>query len=138
MTLTKCEQQLNELFEMLVPYIGPAETVAGEILRATARVGYRWHNDGDQIGVGYGKETCNPAARYLEEKCDDSVSSIISDMWCCWSDDKYDKLMQNLFEAVLAFLRKHPELEKTPNNEDMWDYYDKDEDRDDSWDEEDY
>ena len=27
-----------------------------------SRIGYRFYNDGDQLGIGYGKETCNPAA----------------------------------------------------------------------------
>jgi len=59
MANTKNEQRINDLFHELVPSMGKADTVAGEIVRATCRIGYRNWNDGDHIGVGYGKETCN-------------------------------------------------------------------------------
>lgn len=49
------EQKINALFAELVPASGKADTVAGEIVRAVSRIGYRNYNDGDHIGVGYGK-----------------------------------------------------------------------------------
>ena len=63
------EKQKKEWAAMekrLMPPSGKAETVAGEIIRAVDRIWYRWYNDGDKINVGYGKETCNGSARYLE------------------------------------------------------------------------
>ena len=63
--MTKNHERINELFEELVPGSGKAESLAGELVRAMARIGYRWYNDGDQVGIGYGRETCNPAARFL-------------------------------------------------------------------------
>ena len=74
---TTVEKKLNALFEELVPASGKADTVAGEIVRAITRIGYRNWNDGDHIGVGYGKETCNPAARYLSAKCGEAVNAAI-------------------------------------------------------------
>lgn len=79
--MTAAENKINKLFEELVPTSGKADTVAGEIIRAVSRVGYRWYNDGDMIGRGYGKETCNPAARYLAAKAGSRVERAISDMW---------------------------------------------------------
>lgn len=60
--------KIDALFEELVPASGKADTVAGEIIRAVCRIGYRWFNDGDMVGVGYWKETCNPARDTLRRK----------------------------------------------------------------------
>lgn len=129
--MTTAEERINAMFEELVPDSGKADTVAGEILRAVSRIGYRWYNDGDQIGIGYGRETCNPAARYLAKKAGGRVERAISDMWEVYvSDDEYEERMQTLNNEVLDYLEQHPELKTTPNSEDMWDYYDKDEDVD--------
>ena len=56
-------------------------------------------------------------------------------MWGVADDDRYNKAVENLEEKVLAYLDEHPELKTTPNTEDMWDYIDRFEDRDDSEDE---
>lgn len=135
--MTAAETRINALFEELVPASGKADTVAGEIIRAVTRIAYRNSNDGDHVGVGYGNETCNPAARYLGEVAGSHVQQAVIDMWGIRDDDRYDKLVAALEEAVLAHLDEHPELKTTPNTEDMWDYIDRFEDRDDSGDEED-
>ena len=133
--MTATEKKLDELFEELVPASGKAATVAGEIVRAMMRISYRNWNDGDHIGVGYGRETCNPAARYLGEVAGSHVQQAVIDMWGVADDDRYNKAVENLEEKVLAYLDEHPELKTTPNTEDMWDYIDRFEDRDDSEDE---
>lgn len=89
--MTLAEKKINALFEELVPSSGKADTVAGEIVRAISRIGYRNFNDGDHIDVGYGKETCNPAARYLIKKAGDEVADAIADLWGVVPDDLYDK-----------------------------------------------
>lgn len=139
MTHTNNELRINDLFEELVPSMGKADTVAGEIVRATCWLGYRNWNDGDHIGVGYGNETCNPAARYLLNTEDPDIVKIIDDMWGVQSDRLYDAAMEVLLESVLNYLDKHPELKTKENTEDMFDYTNPDEDVDD-WDddEEDY
>lgn len=137
--MTTAEQKINALFSELVPVSGKADTVAGEIVRAVSRIGYRNYNDGDHIGVGYGKETCNPAARYLLKNGGDEVAAIISDMWGMEADSLYDKAVEMLEEAAAAYIEQHPELKATPNSEDMWSYRDEREDVDDydeeGWDE---
>lgn len=141
--MTKAEERINALFEELVPFSGAAETVAGEIIRATCRIGYRWMNDGDQLGIGYGKETVNPAGRYLAAKCSDEIAKQVWNlMYDPIYDDSYDgaynKALDGLEEAVLAYIEAHPELKTTENTEDMWDYRNEDEDVDDTgWDEDD-
>lgn len=135
--ITKTEDRINELFDLLVPMSGPAGTVAGEIIRAISRIGYRNYNDGDHIGIGYGKETCNPAARYLVTVCDENVSNAVYDAWGIYSDDTYDAALQVLEEAVLAYLDEHPELQETENKDNMHNHR-TDEDVDDCYDEEEY
>ena len=133
----KAEDRINALFKELVPASGPADTVAGEIIRAICRIGYRWVNDGDQLGIGYGKQTCNPAGRYLAEKCSESIEKLVWDlMYDPIYDDSYDgaydKALKKLEEGIIDYLDKHPELKTTKNEEDFWDYTVEDEDYDDS------
>lgn len=79
--MTKNHERINELFEELVPESGKAESLAGELVRAMARIGYRWYNDGDQVGIGYGRETCNPAARFLIHKGNKEVGDLAASIW---------------------------------------------------------
>lgn len=127
--------RINEKFERLVPATGKADTVAGEIVRAMCRIGYRWYNDGDMIGQGYGKETCNPAARFLGAKVDDATAHLLWKLMYDYGflpDDLYEEKLDEVLTGVLGFLDEHPELETTPNAEDMFDYENPDEDVDDS------
>ena len=134
--MTETEDRLTELFEELVPVSGKADTVAGEIVRAINRIGYRNYNDGDHIGVGYGKETCNAAARFLMDNCDDTVKTLVQEIWGEEQDVQYDAGLATLEKAVLTYLEQHPELKQAENTEDMYDYYDCDEDVDRGYDEE--
>ena len=113
------EQKFNALFSELVPVTGKADTVAGEIIRAVSRISYRYYNDGDRIGIGYGKETCNPAARYLIKHGGDEVAVIVRGMWGMDVGNLYDKAVEMLKEAAIAYIEQHPELKTTPNDEDI-------------------
>ena len=124
------EKKLGELFEELVPASGKAPTVAGEIVRAINRISYRNWNDGDHIGVGYGRETCNPAARYLGAKCGEEVASLISAIWGIENDKAYDLILGQLEAEVVKYLERNPELKAAENQEDMFDYRNADEDVD--------
>lgn len=126
----RVNKELHEISEKLVPDRGKADTVAGEILRAINQIVYRNNNDGDHIGIGYGKETVNPAARYLQEKCNDKVKTIITKVWEIEDDVDYSKGLEQLALEVLLYLLSHPELETTKNEEDMWGYRDMEEDVD--------
>ena len=132
--MTKNNERINQLFEELVPASGKAESLAGELVRAMARIGYRWYNDGDQVGIGYGRETCNPAARFLIHKGNKEVSDLAASIWGIHSEEVYEKRIDLLAGAVADYVESHPELRTLPTT-DMWDLYDPDEDMDD-WDEE--
>ena len=126
------ENELNRLFEKYVPTMGKAETEGGEILRAGARIIYRYQNDGDMIGCEYGKETCNAAARYLLKHGNDYIQQDIWDAWEAgenWREDTYKICLKALAEDILDYLTNNPApFEK--ETEDMWDHYDADKDRD--------
>ena len=129
--MTRTEERINKLFEELVPSNGKADTVAGEIIRATCRIGYRYMNDGDQIGIDYGRETVNPAARYLMKKCaDTTVETTLIKMWELYDETLYEERLEDLEEAVLLYIEQHPNLKTKENPEDMWDYRDEYEDVD--------
>ena len=44
---SEIQNEINALFEELVPPVGKTDTVASEIIRATCRIVYRWYNDKD-------------------------------------------------------------------------------------------
>ena len=133
--MTKNEDRINKLFKELVPETGKAGSLAGELVRAMSRIGYRFHNDGDMVNIAYGKETCNPAARFLIAKGNAEVSSLTAGLWEIFSEDAYEKVMDILCGAVADYVEQNPDLRNQPT-EDMWDFKDAADDQDDSWDEE--
>ena len=132
--MTKNDDRLNTLFEELVPASGKADSLAGELVRAASRIGYRFFNDGDQLGIGYGKETCNPAGRFLIKKAPKEIADLVAGLWGMYSEAGYEAVLDILVGKVADYIEANPELRKQPT-EDMWDFRDKDEDVDDSWDE---
>lgn len=133
----KNEEKINELFEKLVPASGKAENKAGELVRACCRIGYRYFNDGDIIGIGYGRETVNPAARYLIAEGNGDIADTVCKMWECYDEKKYESLLDDLEGYVLKYIETKPELMET-ETDDMWDYRDEDEDVDTYEDEDEY
>ena len=115
------KERIIELFEQYVPQSGKADTVGGEI---------------DHLNVDYGKETCNPAGRFLGKRCGLEVGAALDAIDGERDDDKYDAGLEVLDKAVLDFLDEHPELFQTANDEDMWDSRDPSKDVDDYEDEE--
>jgi len=137
--MTKNEMRLEALFDELVPMSGKAESKAGEIVRAISRIGYRNWNDGDHVGVGYGKETCNPAARYLMENTNEEIAALVTGLWGMVNDAAYDAILEVLNGKVADYVEGNPALRNEPTK-DMFDYRIASEDVDDSWedDEDDY
>ena len=131
------QDKISALFEELVPASGKAESKAGEIIRAYSRIGYRFYNDGDMIGKGYGKHTCNAAARFLIEQGLDPMEKLVLKMWETYDEDKYEDYLNELAEVVLDYIIVHPELRTQPT-EDMFDHSEAEDedDYDDEWEEE--
>lgn len=118
------ERKNSELFEELVPSQGSADTKAGELLRAVNTIGHRWWNDGDQIGIGYGNETCNAAARYILEQYDNTemMNTVVS-IWGMYSEKLYEAGVELLVEQTIKYIEDHPELKTEENLYDMSDFY---------------
>ena len=132
--MTKNHERINQLFEELVPASSKAENLAGELVRAMARIGYRWYNDGDQVGIGYGRETCNPAARFLIHKGNKEVSDLAASIWGIHKRRGLRKAHRPSCRGGCRLRRRPPELRTLPTI-DIWDLRDPDEDVDD-WNEE--
>jgi ATP-dependent protease HslVU (ClpYQ) peptidase subunit len=125
--------------------MGPAETEGGELCRAMMRVMYRWENDGDQIMEGYGKETCNAAARSILDKLEQQAIDIeplnINRIMDCGHNcfgDKYDLKIYEDAEYLLDVFDKHPELFEMKSTGDIFSYRDSvadvdNEDEDEDW-----
>lgn len=128
----------KEFEDEFVPDSGMADSVAGEIVRAMDRLLYRWFNDGDMVGVGYGNETCNSSNRFLES----AVTGWVDLNQFHSGDDKMyeDQLRTNhriVFEYLMdtgqfTFYKKNTFDSRISSREDLnWerdDYYEEEED----------
>ena len=130
--MTKNEERLSKLFNELVPDMGKADSLAGELVRAINRIGYRFCNDGDMVNQGYGKETCNAPARFLMAKGNHEIADLTVALWEIFSEDAYEKVLDTLEGAVADYIEQNPDLRSQPT-EDMWSFFDEEEDKDDSW-----
>lgn len=126
--MTESAKEINGLFDKYVPVTGKAETLGGEIVRAVCRIGYRWLNDGDQLGIGYGRETVNPAGRMLESVCDEATGRAVMDAWGVEDEDLYGERVDQILDAVAAYLRENPGLFQTGCEKEMFEYKDPAED----------
>lgn len=139
------EKVNEELFEELVPASGNAPTLAGEILRAVNRIEYRYWNDGDIAGIGYGRETVNPAVRFLNamtegaEKCPFKVRVAkfkkYVDLGYSGLDSGYEAATKALTKSAIEYIANNKLWEQS-NEEDMWDYKDDEYDVDNDWEDE--
>ena len=120
--MTENDKKLENLFNELVPRIGKADSLAGEILRAAGRIGYRWSNDGDQIGIGYGKETCNAAARFLLIYGNKDIQILVTVLWGLADYRKYSAVLDRLVGKIVDYINEMPELRTMPT-EDMFEYF---------------
>ena len=137
--IDELSKSIDNLRDKYVPGSGKADTVGGEIIRALDRLLYRFYNDGDQVGEGYGIETCNGSYRYLSHKVENCPSLA------CWSgESKYEDSLYKLAETTVAYLLAHKELFRTDNTEDsreiseedreeMYRWEHEDEEIDDDW-----
>lgn len=131
---------LNQYFESYVPVTGAAKTEGGELVRAINRIIYRWYNDGDQIMEGYGKETCNAAARSILDKLEQqaidikplNINRIMDWGYNCFGYN-YDLKIYEDAKYLLDVFDKHPELFEMKSTGDMFKWHDDKVDVDDSW-----
>lgn len=138
------DNYFSSLFDTYVPDEGKAFSVGGEIVRAVCRIVYRWYNDGDYAGYGYGIETVGSACTYLYTEFPEFEETIECLVNIVDSEDKYSKVLLALQSVVSYYLDAHPELFVEKNNKDCLEDYseciydDEIEDRMHYYDEDDY
>lgn len=120
---TDIDNPLHPYFEVLVPSAGPAETVAGELVRAMMRLLYRDWNDGDVFYSSYGLETCGSSAQYL---MDVGPSTIYDTLFAAADnnarEDDYTEYLNKATLQLIEYLDAHPELYGEENTVDSRDY----------------
>ena len=142
------EKDSEILFDALVPGSGHADTLGGELLRAAERIAYRYYNDGDMAGEGYGRETVNPAVRYMKFAVRPRTSQlyeIVNDFYrfidygCNVNDKKYELMVMDLLKYTVIHIVEN-KLWDVPNQDDMHDFRDPDADVDrrNDWEDDDY
>ena len=118
------EDNLEKLFNALVPSSGKSDTVAGELVRATMRILYRDWNDGDKFFMGYGLETCGGSAQYLYDMDVSSViNDILSDTDYYMDDDNYTSMLNKLSKDVVSYILNNPDSLAELNEVDSRDYH---------------
>ncbi|MBR1604240.1 MAG: hypothetical protein IJ667_12500 [Synergistaceae bacterium] len=98
------EARFNELFDELVPSKDKANNLAGELIRAVSRISHRYYNDGDRLGVGWGRETCNPAGRFLLKYGSPTVRRCVKKLWSALSDTDYEKYLLFAVQAIVDYV----------------------------------
>ncbi|MBR0221232.1 MAG: hypothetical protein IJQ63_05620 [Synergistaceae bacterium] len=96
--------RIDELFDELVPSSGAADSLAGELVRAVSRIGYRYYNDGDWLGIDGGRETVNPAARFLRKYGDKNIADIIKALWTDINERDYERHLSRLVFYVVNYI----------------------------------
>ena len=138
----------NEKFFDLVPGMGAAETVEGEMLRAINKIVYRWYNDGDEYHTGYGTETAGPAHAFLVDS-NNPKQSALKQIFSTGTN--YEQTIKDALELILDYIESRNggytknalgdmldyEAEFEDETEDEYDEYDHDDYYDDE-DEEEY
>jgi len=120
------------LFSKYVPKQGKADTLLGEQLRAINKIVYRYENDGDMYGNGYGVETVNAPVKFLrslyEEKSIPGLSGILSSLKnAAKTNDtaEYEYNIQRLKNVMVnADWKTLKKLADTKNDEDMYSFED--------------
>lgn len=122
------QEDHNRLIK-LMPAQGPADTVAGEMIRAVSRLGYDFYNN------GMGNNTSG-ALNYLS--ANDCISYHVfmaiegyTRGRCYTGNYDGDVLhysIERMINETVNHILENPELEELKNDEDMFDYQDPDDD----------
>jgi len=100
------EERNNALYANLVPSMGNAGTMEGEILRAINKIVYRYYNDGDRYFEGYGCETAGPCHAFLvdETPIGNSLKVIFGFAEFSPNSKLYEQTLDLALEKVLDFI----------------------------------
>lgn len=127
--------QWDEWWDEYVPDEGKCDTVGGEIMRAMARLVYRFYNDGDTVEEYWGSEYnhCRAADEFLLK----NVYGYKS-LQGIWDENEYEKQLNARLKFVFDFLNENPDIFEQDNTKDFLDLAPFEPHRDDEDDEDDY
>ena len=111
------EDQLEYIFDALVPPSGQCDNLGGELARAMMKVLYRDSNDGDVFYQGYGLETCAGDMAFVCDKTDD-IDEDGNSIYVMAIDiaegglegEEYTSALDDIVGVLVRYLREHPEL----------------------------
>lgn len=118
------DNQIEALFDILVPSSGKCDTQAGELIRAVARINYRYFNDGDYFYTGYGLETSGSSAAFIADVIGGPVKSTIMELTELYpedSDSQYEAGISDIEDFVIKYIMDNPDTFGT-DTEDSRDY----------------
>ncbi len=90
--------------------MGAADTLAGELIRALARIESRYYNNGDWIGIDYGRKTCNPSARFLRQYGNKNIADSIEALWTDIDERDYERHLSRLIFHVVNYIDANTEM----------------------------
>lgn len=115
---------LSKLFDLYVPGEGMADTVVGECIRAINRVAYRYYNDGDLVGYGYGVETASSSLGYVVAQIPEV--RFIAQRMIDFTDDcdeyknQLDLLIEKTIETLFTKRINYFDLQNDDDSRDDW------------------
>jgi len=122
----KYQAEYNRLAE-LMPAMGAADTVAGELIRAASKLGHDFYNN------GMGNNTSG-AVNFLKAKgaIDRTTHQTIYEYTRGqlydghYKGDAFQLAMESMVDQTVEFILANPKLETDANSSDMWDSSDPD------------
>lgn len=113
------KNDIESWFKVLVPQSGPADTLAGELIRAMMRILYRDFNDGDRFFSGYGLETCGGSAQFLIENTNNEIATALKKIAeNNLESDEYTEAIEDVSTRLLRYLNNNKGLIGTENTDD--------------------
>jgi hypothetical protein len=98
------------------------------MIRAMNRIVYRWYNDGDRFWEGYGTETAGPAHSFLVNSNEIPIEErrrfekLFDAVVGKYGDEVYEKMLDELAEAVLSYVESIPEDQYQKLEKGMFNY----------------
>lgn len=119
------QSQFDAIFEEFVPRLGPADTLAGECVRAISRINYDFYNN------GFGNNTSG-ALNFVKSYIDYEVYDILHEYTCGrvyndnYGDDYIHNAVVKMTDQVLAMIVDNPQTMTIENKTDLFDLQESD------------
>ena len=117
---------LNNLFESLVPASGPAKTLAGEVVRAAAKLRYDFYNNGmgnnTSGAINFLRDNSVVSHKTYDTIYDFSRGRIYKGNYNL--NDGLHKAIEEMSQNVIDMVSRNPVMGSIKNEVDMFDFED--------------